>query len=231
MSRIISRKKKVEKEQEDKEQSVRRLIWLLIFVVLLLAVMVVLPLIQNREGKAEAYTCTLAIRRAQDAILVEFLSDPEMTEQEAYVVVDESKLAREDLCPGGGDYYLVPQAGGSWRVTCGLHEEDTKLRTKINASRVLALVQDQLANRKRLEMSMDQSLILNINGKPLDVVMLAGDNGLRRGTDYSIDFDGVVSFFSLNASDEINWFVYADANHAAVWKINSGWSGDAYPKN
>ena len=231
MSRIISRKKKVEKEQEDKEQSVRRLIWLLIFVVLLLAVMVVLPLIQSREGKAEAYTCTLAIRRAQDAILVEFLSNPELTEQEAYVVVDESKLEREDLCPSGGDYYLVPQDGGSWRVTCGLHEEDTKLRTKINASRVLTLVQNQLANRKRLEMSMDQSLILNINGKPLDVVMLAGDNGLRRGTDYSIDFDGVVSFFSLNASDEINWFVYADANHAAVWKINNGWSGDAYPKN
>ena len=110
----------------------------------------VLPLIQNRESKAEAYTCTLAIRRAQDAILVEFLSNPEMTEQEAYVVVDESKLAREDLCPGGGDYYLVPQAGGSWRVTCGLHEEDTKLRTKINASRVLALVQGITENLPRI---------------------------------------------------------------------------------
>lgn len=229
MSRIISRKKKVEKEQGDKEQGIRSLIWLLIFVVLLLVVMVVLPLIQNREGKAETYTCTLAIRRAQDAILVEFLSNPEMTEQEAYVVVDESKLAREDLCPGGGDYYLVPQAGGSWRVTCGLHEEDTKLRTKLNASRVLEQLQDQLASRKRLGMNME-SMILNINGKPLDVVMLAGDNGLRRGTDYSIDFDGVVSFFSLNASEEVNWFVYADVNHAAVWKINSGWSGDAYPK-
>ncbi len=61
------------------------------------------------------------------------------------------------------------------------------------------------------------------------MLLLAGDNGLRRGTDYSIDFDGVVSFYSMNAAGELNWFVYADANHAAVWKINDGWSGDAYP--
>ena len=63
------------------------------------------------------------------------------------------------------------------------------------------------------------------------MILLPGDNGLRRGTDYSIDFDGVVSFFSLNAEGEVNWFVYADENHAAVWKPSTGWSGDAYPKS
>jgi hypothetical protein len=230
MSKIISRKKKVENKQEEKEQSFRMILWLLVFVVLILAVMVILPLIQNRENKAEGYACTLAIRRAQDAVLVEFLSDPELTEQQAYVVVDQSKLAREDLCPSGGTYFLVPISGGSWRVTCGLHEEDTKLRTQINAAYVLETVQNQLAARRRSEMSIENDLIISLNGKALDVKLLAGDNGLRRGTDYSIDFDGVVSFFSLNAANEVNWFVYADANHAAVWKPSTGWSGDAYPK-
>ncbi len=230
MSKIISRKKKVENKQEEKDQSIRGLLWLLVFVILILAVMVILPLIQNRENKAESYACTLAIRRAQDAVLVEFLSNPKITEQQAYVVVDESKLAREDLCPSGGTYFLVPIAGGSWRVTCGLHEEDTKLRTQINASYILETVQSQLAARRRAEMKIEDDLIINVNGKALDVKLLAGDNGLRRGTDYSIDFDGVVSFFSLNAAGEVNWFVYADENHAAVWKLSSGWSGDAYPK-
>ena len=83
MPKIISRKKKVDNKQEDKDQGVRRLLVLLIFVVLLLAVMIVMPLIQNRERKAEGYACTLAIRRAQDAVLVEFFSDPEMTENDA----------------------------------------------------------------------------------------------------------------------------------------------------
>ena len=230
MSKIISRKKKVDNKQEDKDQGVRRLLILLIFVVLLLAVMIVMPIIENRERKAEGYACTLAIRRAQDAVLVEFFSDPEMTEREAAIVVDKSKLAREDLCPSGGDYYLVPLRGGSWRVTCGLHEEDTIQRTRINASRVLEELQSQLANKRRLEMDVATSLLLNVNGKALDVTLLPGDNALRRGTDYSIDFDGVVSFFSLNANGEVNWFVYADENHAAVWKLNSGWSGDAYPQ-
>ena len=228
MPKIISRKKKVDNKQEDKDQGVRRLLVLLIFVVLLLAVMIVMPLIQNRERKAEGYACTLAIRRAQDAVLVEFFSDPEMTENDAAIVVDKSKLAREDLCPSGGDYYLVPISGGGWRVTCGLHEEDTIQRTRINASRVLEEVQSQLANKRRLEMDVASSLLLNVNGKALDVQLIPGDNALRRGTDYSIDFDGVVSFFSLNADGELNWFVYADENHAAVWKLNSGWSGDAY---
>ena len=228
MPRIISHQKKVEKKQEEKEKIIRRLLWLLAAVVLLLAVMLILPLLQKRESKAEGYACTLAIRKAQDTILVEFLSDPTMSVLTTAVVVDRSKLASELLCPSGGDYYLVPEGDG-WRVTCGLHEENTILRTRINASRVKDLLQEQLDARSRVEMNLDADVEMIINGQPLDVIHVAGDNGLRRGTDYSIDFDGVVSFFSLNPSGEINWFVYADENHAAVWRIKDGWSGDAYP--
>ena len=76
----------------------------------------------------------------------------------------------------------------------------------------------------------DQLLNWEINGQNLSVTRLEGNNGLRRGTDYSIDFDGVVCFFSLNSDGDIHWFVYADADHAAVWKEAEGWSGDAYTK-
>ncbi len=227
MSRIITRKRKVDGKPEEKDQGLRRLIWLLVFVVILLAVMLVIPMLQSRESKAEGYACTLSVRRAQDAILVEFLSDPDLTQAGAAVAVEKSKLGRDQLCPSGGDYYVVPK-GGTWHVTCGLHEEDTEYRTQLNAMFVLEQVREQIDARKRIEMQMD-NIPLVCNGQPLDVLLLAGDNGLRRGTDYSIDFDGVVSFYSMNAAGELNWFVYADANHAAVWKINDGWSGDAYP--
>ena len=202
---------------------------MLVFFVLVLAVMVVIPFIQNREKQAEGYACTLAIRRAQDAVLLEFFSDPELSQSEAAVAVDKSKLERDKLCPSNGDYYLVPE-GGSWHVTCGLHEENTYFRTRLNATHVFEQLQSQLEARRRLELSLNGDLILNVNGSALDVVQVAGDNGLRRGTDYSIDFDGVVSFFSLNSAGELNWFVYADQNHAAVWKLADGWSGDAYSK-
>ncbi len=226
MSRIISRKRKSDNKEEKKDKEIRRLLLLLLLVVLVLGAMLILPILQKREKKAEGYACKLAVRRAQDAVIVEILSDPDLTEANAAIAVDKSKLGRDELCPSNGDYYLVPQ-GGSWRVVCGLHEEDTKLRTRLNATRVYNEVQKQVYQRSQL--GMEQGLVvLTVNGQPLDVRLLEGDNGLRRGTDYSIDFDGVVSFYSLNASGEINWFVYADANHAAVWKSASGWGGDAY---
>ncbi len=229
MARNITQKKQDETKPGQKEQGIKGLILMLVFFVLVLAVMVVIPFIKNREKKAEGYACTLAVRRAQDAVLLEFFSDPELSQSEAAVAVDKSKLERDKLCPSNGDYYLVPE-GGSWHVTCGLHEENTYFRTRLNATHVFEQLQSQLEARRRLELSLNGDLILNVNGSALDVVQVAGDNGLRRGTDYSIDFDGVVSFFSLNSAGELNWFVYADQNHAAVWKLADGWSGDAYSK-
>ena len=230
MARLISQKKKVKKEAEDKEKGVSRVLWLLLFVVLILAVMLVLPVFQNQEKKAEDYACTLAVRRAQEAVIVEYLSNTDLTRDQAAIVVDKTKLTDDNLCPSGGDYFLV-QENGAWRVMCGLHEDDTSLRTRTNAAHVLEMLEEHLEARRRLEMSLDEAgIILILNGAPLDVIRLAGDNGLRRGTDYSIDFDGVVCFFSLNDEGDIAWFVYADPNHAAVWKRTTGWSGDAYPK-
>ncbi len=229
MARIITQKKQDGKKPGEKDRSIRGLIYLLVFVILVLAVMVVVPLLQARESKAESYACTLSIRRAQDAVLLEFYSDPEASLKEAAVAVDESKLAQDQLCPSGGDFYLIPE-GGSWHVTCGLHEENTYLRTRLNATYVFEQLQQQLESYRRLEMNLNTNLLINVNGKALDIIQVPGDNGLRRGTDYSIDFDGVVCFYSLNSSGQVNWFVYADANHAAVWKIADGWSGDAYSK-
>ena len=95
MPRIINRQKKAENKKDEKEQGIGRLLWLLALVVLLLAVMMILPMLQNRESKADSYTCMLAVRKAQEAVLVEFLSNPELTKQEAAVIIDESKLARD----------------------------------------------------------------------------------------------------------------------------------------
>lgn len=227
MARMITKKVKPE-EEEKKRTMLRRIIALMVLIILMLVVMVVLPLIEKQKAKAEAYACSVAMKKAEDVLLVEVLSDPELSESKAAIVVDESKLEMDSLCPAYGDFYLVPQFG-TWHVTCGIHEENTFTRTRLNAARVLDLLNAEIAERRRLELSFDdQVLTWEINGKPLNVTRLEGNNGLRRGTDYSIDFDGIVCFFALNASGDVHWFVYADANHAAVWKEAEGWSGDAY---
>ncbi len=227
MARMITKKKKPE-EEEKKARMRGRILTLLVLIILLLVVMVVLPLIEQQRLKAEAYACSIAMKKAEDVLLVEVLSDPELSESKAAFVVDESKLEMDSLCPSHGDFYLVPQSG-TWHVTCGIHESNTKIRTRLNATRILDLLNAEIAERRRLGVAFDDSVITwEINGQPLNVTRLEGNNGLRRGTDYSIDFDGVVCFYSLDFSGDVHWFVYADNNHAAVWKEEDGWSGDAY---
>ncbi len=228
MARIITKKSKTE---EKKEKSFGRLVALLVLIILLMVVMVIIPLVERQQARAEAYACNVAMKKAQDVLIAEFLADPEMTLSEATVVVDRSKLAMDSLCPADGDFYLLPEKG-SWHIICGIHESNTKLRTRTNATRVFEMLEEQVnsaveSGRRMLE----TTFIWQINGKPLEVIRLEGNNGLRRGTDYSIDFDGVVCFFSLNAEGRLHWFVYADANHAAVWKEGEDWSGDAYTKS
>jgi uncharacterized protein (DUF427 family) len=57
---------------------------------------------------------------------------------------------------------------------------------------------------------------------------------LRYGTDSSTGYKGTVSYYSVDEEENLFWFVYADPNHAAVWRaedsrvIRVGWSGDAF---
>ena len=227
MARMVTKKLKPE-EEEKKRTMLRRIITLMVLVILLLVVMVILPLIEKQKARAEAYACSVAMRKAEDVLLVEFLSDPELSTSKAAVIVDSSKLEMDSLCPALGDFYLVPKSG-TWHVTCGIHEENKYTRTKLNATHVFDLLNAEIAERRRLELPFNDPVLLwQINGKELAVTRLEGNNGLRHGTDYSIDFDGVVCFYSLNSSGDLHWFVYADADLAAVWKENEGWSGDAY---
>ena len=227
MARMVTKKLKPE-EEEKKRATLRRIIALMVLIILVLVVMVVLPLIEQQRAKAEAYACSLAMKKAEDVLLVEVLSDPELSASQAAIVVDKSKLELDSLCPTRGDFYLVPSRG-TWSVTCGIHETNTTLRTRLNATRVFDQLNAEIAERRRLELPFEDAVLTwQVNGADLNVTRLEGNNGLRRGTDYSIDFDGTVCFFSLNANGDVRWFVYADANHAAVWKENEGWSGDAY---
>ena len=163
----------------------RRIIALMVLIILLLVVMVVLPLVERQKAKAEAYACTVAMKKAENVLLVDFLSDPELSASQAAVVVDSSKLEMDSLCPAFGDFYLVPQSG-SWHVTCGIHETNKYTRTKLNATRVFDLLNAEIAERRRLELPFNDPVLLwQINGKELAVTRLEGNNGLRHGTDYS----------------------------------------------
>ena len=209
---------------------INRLVFILLVLVLVMAVVVSIPVYRSYKKRADRIGCTVALKKAQDMLDIEFLGNYALSYEDAIAVVERGKWEMDALCPAGGDYYLVERDSTQvYRVTCGLHESDSFLRTRLNASHVFSLLEEALtAQKKRGLEPPEDGFTFTVNSMPLEASRLPGDNGLRWGTDASIDYDGIVCFFSLSDSGEINWFVYADQYHAAVWRVWEGWSGDAY---
>ena len=223
--------KKLLKNKLHSSYGVNRLVVILLIGVLVLGIAIAIPVYQAYKHRADRIGCTVALKKAQDMLDVEFLGNYSLSYEEALVVVERSKWEQEALCPAGGDYYLVADriSDQVYRVTCGLHEQETYLRTRLNADHVYKLLEDALLERKKRGLEPpEDGFTFTVNSQPFQVTRLEGDNGLRWGTSSSIDFSGIVCFFSLNGSEELSWFVYADEEHAAVWHRNDGWSGDAY---
>lgn len=213
------------------DRGINRLVFILLILVIVLMIVAAIPVYRAYKLRADQYGCTVARKKAQDMLDVEFLGNYSLSYEEAIAVVERSKWEQDALCPAGGDYYLVERKDSDqiYLVTCGLHEKDTRLRTRLNAFHVYELLEEAMSDRTKRGLGpAEEGYVFTVNSQPLSVVPLKGDNGLRWGTSASIDFDGVVCFYSLSPSGALNWFVYADENHAAVWRLNDGWTGDAY---
>lgn len=212
-------------------RGVNVLILILLVLVIALAVVITIPAIRSYELRGEGLACSVALKKAQDMLDAQYMGKGTLTYDEAIAVVERSKWDMDALCPAGGDYYVVeePDRQQKYRVTCGLHESDTRLRTRLNASRAYALLEENLEERARRGLEPTAAdLEFTLNGKTVTVKRLEEDNGLRWGTGSSIDYEGTACFYSLTEEGEISWFVYADINHAAVWTLSGGWSGDSY---
>ncbi len=219
---------------KDKLQSscgISRLIVILLVLVIAMGVIIAIPGYRAYQRHSDQIACTIAMKKAQDMLDIGFLSNSHLTYKEACAIVEKSKWEQDALCPSGGDYYLIEdrQENQLYRVTCGLHESDTRLRVRLNADHAYQLLNDALAELKAQGQELPEAgFTFTLNGHLLPVTRLEEDNGLRWGTSASLDYQGTVCFFSVDDTGELNWFVYADENHAAVWLRDDGWVGDAY---
>ncbi len=213
---------------------VNRLIVILLVLVIALGIVIAIPGYMAYQRRSEQIACTIALKKAQDMLDIGFLGNSRLTYEEACAIVEKSKWEQDALCPSGGDYYLVEDGKENqpYRVTCGLHESDTRLRVRLNADRVYRLLTDALLELKAQNQEVPEAgFAFTLNGRSLTVTRLEEDNGLRWGTASTIDYKGTVCFFSVDDTGELTWFVYADENHAAVWLKSDGWIGDACREN
>ncbi len=219
------------KEKLASKQGVNRAVALVLLLVLALAVVISIPVYLSYQKRADQFGCAVALKKAQDMLDVEFLWNYELGHDEALAVADRAKWEMDALCPAGGDYYLVdrPESDQVYRVTCGIHEKNTYLRTRLNASHVLELLEGAMADcvRRGVEVP-EEGFTFLVNGRELPVRRLEEPVDLRWGTSASIDYEGIVCFFTLAEDGSVAWFVYADENHASVYRALNDWSGDAW---
>ena len=230
----------------DSRGGVNRLIAILLGLVAVMLILVAVPAYRQYRYDVEGVGCTFALDKAQDTMAVEYLfNNWSMTVQEAAAIVDKSRYARENLCPGGGDYFIIQKEGVlGYKVVCGLHDDDTRERVRLCSgavmSRLLDALKDGNASAKKMKVS--------LNGKKVVCQRVDADPGLMFGTKSDIERKGVVCYYALVGDAEAReaveqaesvdlsklqegdmwYFGYADENHASVWKYAEGWSGDAW---
>ena len=219
---------------------VNRVVAILLVAIAIMLVIILIPAWDDLRLLSQRLSCEQAMKSAKDGLIIEYLSRyKEGSVQDAMNTLDQVMIARPKICPAGGEVYLIKNSQGIYEPLCGLHDRDMKRRVRLNASRALELLREarRIALRNSRGAEPDAVNIV-LNSMELPCVRVQQTQKLRRGTGTTDGFDGVVAFYGLAGegdfpaedveAGDIFYFVYADEYHCAIWKVNDGWSGDAY---
>ena len=196
------------------------LLLILLIAVFVMLVIVLLPRILHYKEEADNYGCKVAMNKTQDMLDVEFLNDYGMTLEQADEVIHRAMWEQDWLCPSGGDYFVVDRGGPQlYRVTCGLHESDTLLRTELNAKHAFSLLKTEL----ELAETTPRTVTLTLNSMEFTAQGVETEPTIRRGTKTTKGFDGTVIYFMADNHGNLRYFCYADENHCAIWRLGEDW--------
>ena len=218
---------------------VNRLIVILLALIAVMLVIIAIPKWKEFRYRSEKTACVQALKSARDGLIIDYFDNWQAgSVEDARETLDEVLPMRPGICPSGGTVYLIRDENGIFEPFCGLHADDTKRRTRLNASRALDLFTEALkAARKRSE-KVPETLTVELNSRDLEVVRVTEVPDIHRGTATTNGYKGVVAFYGLAGEGEFSdvkakagtlcFFLYADEDHCATWRLKDGWTGEAY---
>ena len=229
-------------EKLHQNRGIARLVVILTVAALVLLAAALYPVIQRYRFRADALGCLAGLDTARRQLAAAYLFEGENSSaEEARDYVGFVMAGWDDLCPGGGTTYIVPKDDSelAWDVVCGLHGQDRKQCTRLNADYVLEQLREELRTAQVLGTTYPERMTVTLHHNPLVALITEEDTGLRRGTRATVGAKGtLVSYAIAGYSDfgtgrgapvgEISWFSYADEEHCANWSAWDGWTGDSY---
>ena len=219
---------------------VNRATGILLALIAVMLVVIAIPAWRVFSYRSAKTGCVQAMKSATDGLIIEYLYRRDSgSEQDARDALDSIMVARPDICPAGGNVYLIRGANDIYVPVCGLHDDDAKLRVRLNASYAMDALKEARRIARRDTGAEPESVEITVNSKPLECVRVQAEEDIHRGTATTNGYKGIVCFYGLAgegsftsykdvAAGDICYFVYADENHCAIWRSDDGWTGDAY---
>lgn len=237
-------RKKITNKNKHILQDNRGIAWIfvvLLILILILLVLIFIPVYRRYRFQADEIGCVSALKTANDQLSIAYLSEGDLSAEEAKEAVDRAMDGWEDLCVGHGTVYLVETKNSEvpYQVVCGLHDKDTKEKTRLNAAYVLEQIQKEVKSFQIQGEAYPGTITVELNGKQYEAVLTDEESGFRSGTSKTSKAEGTVIRYSIVGHSsfgedsgmhdgDVWYFTYADEEHCAIWSSLNGWSGDSY---
>ena len=220
-------------------RGITRAAGIVLALIVVMLVLIAIPGWKVFRYRSEKTGCDQGMKTATDGLIIDYLFENKAAEEEdAMVLLDDFMPGRTNICPAGGNVYLVKSVNDIYKTVCGRHDSDRKERARLNATYAKRLLVDQLRYDRRVSETEPETVTIPMNGDPLVCTRVQTKSTLHRGTKTTKDFEGIVCFYGIAGDGifpvgdleegEICYFLYADEDYCAIWNADDGWTGTAY---
>ena len=224
-------------------RGISRAVAIMLILVAVMLVIVSIPLGVYVRDKWREIECMTSLDSARRQMVDKFLLEAgELEMEEAKSHVGYVMNGWDDLCPGGGIVYIVkdddPNAEIPYKLVCGLHGEDAKERTRLNANYVYKRVIESVEDARIRKAPIPETVTIRMNGEDVVARLVTEDQKIRRSTAYYDFDDDVVAFYGIAGNGTFTdtgvkdggvcYFAYADKEYCALRYSQSVWTGDSW---